>query len=400
MTDDATSAARDVAPAADLTEPTGDGATAASGTDAASTTLREVFGFTSFRGAQAEIVERTIAGDDSVVLMPTGGGKSLCYQLPALVRPGVGIVISPLIALMHDQVEALRLLGVRASYWNSTSTDEEVYRTRQALKSGRPRPALRRPRAAADPELPHHARRESRAANGIALFAIDEAHCVSAWGHDFRPEYLRIAEITSRYPCSAAHRAHRHGRRADAARDPPAARAHRGARVRHELRPSQHPLRRRGEERRTRAAAALPRQRRRRRGLPRPDGIVYCQSRKRTEEFAALLVDNGYDAARLPRRHARRRAAAHAAAVPPRGRRHRGGDDRVRHGHRQARRPLRRARRPAQEPRGLLPGDRTSGPRRRARGRVDGVRPAPTSCSRRRSSRAGERRPSTSASSR
>src|SRR5512140_1328180 len=98
--------------------------------------LHEVFGFSSFRGAQEPIVERVLAGQDTVVLMPTGGGKSLCYQLPSLVRPGVGIVVSPLIALMHDQVEALRLLGVRASYWNSTSTDEEVHRTRSALRSG------------------------------------------------------------------------------------------------------------------------------------------------------------------------------------------------------------------------------------------------------------------------
>jgi len=161
--------------------------------------LQDVFGFGSFRGAQEPIVERVLAGQDTVVLMPTGGGKSLCYQLPALLRPGVGIVVSPLIALMHDQVEALRLLGVKASFWNSTTTLEETSAIRRDLLSGDLDLLYVAPERLL---MPSFLATLNDIANGpgIALFAIDEAHCVSQWGHDFRPEYLRIAEVTSYFP--------------------------------------------------------------------------------------------------------------------------------------------------------------------------------------------------------
>jgi ATP-dependent DNA helicase RecQ len=161
--------------------------------------LRDVFGFEQFRGAQQAIVEHVVAGGDALVLMPTGGGKSLCYQVPALVRSGTGIVVSPLIALMQDQVDALRLLGVRAAFLNSSLAPDEAREVSRAAASGAldllyvaPERALSSGFLALLDGL--HAR------HGLALLAIDEAHCVSQWGHDFRPEYLRLAELHERFP--------------------------------------------------------------------------------------------------------------------------------------------------------------------------------------------------------
>jgi ATP-dependent DNA helicase RecQ len=157
--------------------------------------LQRTFGFPAFRGTQGEVVDHVIAGGDALVLMPTGGGKSLCYQIPSLVRAGTGIVVSPLIALMQDQVAALRLLGVRAAFLNSTLDAAEARATERALAAG-------------DLDLLYVA--PERLCTGacldllertrIALFAIDEAHCVSQWGHDFRPEYLRLSVLHERFP--------------------------------------------------------------------------------------------------------------------------------------------------------------------------------------------------------
>ena len=261
----------------------------------AATVLRDTFGFAAFRGAQERIVERTIAGQDSVVLMPTGGGKSLCYQLPALVRPGVGLVVSPLIALMHDQVEALRLLGVRASYWNSTSTAEQVARVRADLERGDLDLLYVAPERLLLPSFLDLLERVAEGP-GLALFAIDEAHCVSQWGHDFRPEYLRLAEITDRFPgvprialtatADAVTRREIHERLGLT-----------GATefVTSFDRPN---IRYVVEEKGDVRAQLL-------RFLERGDGaqgfrgsagIVYCQSRRRTEEFADFLRDNGFEA--------------------------------------------------------------------------------------------------------
>lgn len=158
-------------------------------------TLRRVFGYDSFRGDQAAIVEHVIAGGDALVLMPTGGGKSLCYQIPALVRPGVGVVVSPLIALMQDQVDALRNAGVRAGFLNST----QDYSARQEVET-----------AFLNGELdllylaPERLSVESTVRlldrGKISLFAIDEAHCVAQWGHDFRPDYLQLSALHERWP--------------------------------------------------------------------------------------------------------------------------------------------------------------------------------------------------------
>jgi ATP-dependent DNA helicase RecQ len=165
----------------------------------ASDALRDVFGFSSFRGAQEEIVEHVVNGDDAVVLMPTGGGKSLCYQVPALVRPGTGIVISPLIALMHDQVDALRLLGVRAAYLNSSLNPDEAREVIAAASHGDLDLLYVAPERALTSGF-ERLLTSMHDQHGIALFAIDEAHCVSQWGHDFRPEYLRLAELHHAFP--------------------------------------------------------------------------------------------------------------------------------------------------------------------------------------------------------
>jgi len=165
------------------------------GTAEAAGVLRRVFGYESFLGSQHEIIEQVIAGGDALVLMPTGGGKSACYQIPALIRPGTGVVISPLIALMQDQVDAMRALGVRAGFLNSTQDPGQ-------------RAAMQAEFLAGELDLlylaPERLRSEStlRLLDGgkISLFAIDEAHCVSQWGHDFRPDYLALSELHERWP--------------------------------------------------------------------------------------------------------------------------------------------------------------------------------------------------------
>jgi ATP-dependent DNA helicase RecQ len=157
--------------------------------------LHRIFGYDSFRGRQQEIIEHLIGGGDALVLMPTGGGKSLCYQIPALVRPGTGVVISPLIALMQDQVGALTALGVRAGFLNSTQDAQERRGVEAAFLAG-------------ELDLLYLAPERLRAESAVrlldrgrvALFAIDEAHCVAQWGHDFRPDYLELSALHERWP--------------------------------------------------------------------------------------------------------------------------------------------------------------------------------------------------------
>ena len=248
--------------------------------------LRRVFGYDSFRGAQQEIVDHVIGGGDALVLMSTGSGKSLCYQIPALVREGVGVVVSPLIALMQDQVDALTALGVRAGFLNSTQDPDSRRLVESAFLAG---------------ELdllylaPERLRLESTLQlldrGEISLFAIDEAHCVAQWGHDFRPDYLALSVLHERWPkvpriaLTATATEATHAEIADrlsltdarhfvASFDRP--------NIQYRIVPKNEPQRQLLELLRTEHSG--------------DSGIVYCLSRASTEKIAQFLVDNGINA--------------------------------------------------------------------------------------------------------
>ncbi|GAB4085688.1 DNA helicase RecQ [Myceligenerans cantabricum] len=163
--------------------------------DPALDALRRVFGYEEFRGEQRAIVDTVVAGGDALVLMPTGGGKSLCYQIPSLVRPGTGVVVSPLIALMQDQVDALDALGVRAGFLNSTQDADARRAVERAYLDGELDLLYLAPERLRVPATVRLLEQGQ-----IALFAIDEAHCVSQWGHDFRPDYLELSHLHERWP--------------------------------------------------------------------------------------------------------------------------------------------------------------------------------------------------------
>ena len=161
--------------------------------------LKTTFGYPSFRGPQADIIDHVGGGGDALVLMPTGGGKSLCYQIPALLRDGVAIVVSPLIALMQDQVDALRELGIAASFLNSSLSGEEANRVERQMLAGDIKLLYVAPERLITSrflDLLDRLRDDGK----LSLFAIDEAHCVSQWGHDFRSDYLELAVLAARYP--------------------------------------------------------------------------------------------------------------------------------------------------------------------------------------------------------
>jgi ATP-dependent DNA helicase RecQ len=248
--------------------------------------LRRVWGYPAFRGPQQAIVEHVVAGGDALVLMPTGAGKSLCYQVPAIVRPGTGVVVSPLIALMQDQVDALRENGVRAEYLNSTLSAEESRRVERAVRDGELDLLY------VAPERLLTERCLDLLSDGrIALFAIDEAHCVSQWGHDFRPEYLGLSVLHERFP-----EVPRIALTATA--DPQTRREIRERLALDEAREFvssfDRPNIRYGivekDEPRRQLLALLASQ-------PRGSaGIVYCATRKRVDETAQWLRDHGFDA--------------------------------------------------------------------------------------------------------
>jgi len=265
---------------------------AASGSAASATTtpdpaqvLQEVFGYGAFRGPQAEIVEHVVGGGSALVLMPTGGGKSLCYQIPALCRSGVGVVVSPLIALMQDQVEGLRQAGVRAAALNSSLEASQASAVWRALEQGELDLLYVSPERLLSPgfldrleQLP------------LALFAIDEAHCVSQWGHDFRPEYLQLAVLAERFAAIP--------RLALTATADPRTREEIRERLQLQQdrvflasfdRPNIRYLLRDKDEARSQLLAFLAE----RRGEA---GIVYARSRSRVDRFAADLRAAGFDA--------------------------------------------------------------------------------------------------------
>jgi ATP-dependent DNA helicase RecQ len=245
--------------------------------------LHRVFGYESFRGQQAAIVERVIEGGDALVLMPTGGGKSLCYQIPALVRPGTGVVISPLIALMQDQVDALSAVGVRAAFLNSTQDADERRRVEAALLAGELDLVYLAPERL---KLSSTLDLLDRAT--ISLFAIDEAHCVAQWGHDFRPDYLALSVLHERWP--AVPRIALTATATDQTRNEIAARLELGdaqlyvasfdrPNIQYRIEPKDQPLRQLLQLIRTEH--------------PGDAGIVYCLSRASVEKTADALVAEG-----------------------------------------------------------------------------------------------------------
>ncbi|MBR7830202.1 DNA helicase RecQ [Actinospica sp. MGRD01-02] len=248
--------------------------------------LHRVFGYSSFRGAQQEIVEHVIGGGDALVLMPTGGGKSLCYQIPALVREGVGVVVSPLIALMQDQVDALTELGVRAGFLNSTQAPDERARMESAFVAGELDLLYLAPeRLRSDSTL----RLLDR--GRISLFAIDEAHCVAQWGHDFRPDYLALSMLHERWPdvprialtATATEATHAEiAERLNLADAKHFVSSFDRPNIQYRIVPKAEPQRQLLELLRTEHAGDA--------------GIVYCLSRASTEKTAQSLVDNGIPA--------------------------------------------------------------------------------------------------------
>ncbi len=302
--------------------------------------LRAVFGFDSFRGSQQAVIEHVVGGGDAVVLMPTGGGKSLCYQVPALLRPGLGVVVSPLIALMKDQVDALGQAGVRAAALNSRLSLREAAEVERAAANG----ALDLLYVSPERLMTKHCL-DLLGHSRLALFAVDEAHCISQWGHDFRPEYQQLRVLKERFPTVPL-------LALTATADEPTRRD-----IIAQLGLGQAPVFAAGYDRpnlcyRVVAKRSPLEQLWQFLGAEHPGdaGIVYCFTRRAVEETATRLAARGRVA--LPYHAGLDGASARAqpGALPARGGRDRRRDDRLRHGDRQAQRPLCRPSRRAEKP--------------------------------------------------
>jgi ATP-dependent DNA helicase RecQ len=245
--------------------------------------LRDVYGYEAFRGLQAEVVDAVMAGRDALVLMPTGAGKSLCYQIPALARPGTGLVVSPLVALMQDQVVALREVGVAAEFLNSTLDPERQQAVLRALDAGEVDLLYVAPE-----RLLQERTLERLSALSLSVIAIDVAHCVSQWGHDFRSDYLGLHRLAEMFPgvprmalTATADAATREEIVDRLALDDPArfVASFDRPNLRYRVEPKQDPRRR--------LAAFLA-------DHPGEAGIVYCMSRRKVEETAAALERDGH----------------------------------------------------------------------------------------------------------
>ena len=273
--------------------------------------LQSVFGYSTFHEPQAEIIAHLVAGGDAIVLMPTGGGKSICYQIPALVRPGVGVVVSPLIALMQDQVDALKELGVAAAFLNSSLTNDQANQIERAVLAGSVKLLYVAPERLLTARF--LALLDRLDADGkLALFAIDEAHCVSQWGHDFRAEYLQLSVLAERFP-----KVPRIALTATA-----------DTMTRQEIRDRLHlndasefvasfdrpniryTIAEREDEHRQLLAFLAERK--------GDAGIVYCLSRKKVDATAALAGEIRIQRAAVPRRDGRRGPARESTAFPAR----------------------------------------------------------------------------------
>ena len=324
--------------------------------------LRRTFGHADFRGLQAGVIGEVLAGRSALAVLPTGGGKSLCYQIPAIVRPGLGLVVSPLIALMTDQVAALQQSGVAAERLDSNIEPELRGDIWRRIEAGALDLLYLSPEGLMQPSM-----LERLAQLPLALVAIDEAHCVSQWGHDFRPEYRMLGRLAEVFPdvprlavTATADARTREDIRAEL-------RLGRRARVRRQLRPARswrcRPSASAAQRSRAGASSWWPSGR----AVP---GVVYAGSRDGVDKLAEALRAAGVPALAYHAGLDKRRAQPAAGAVP-RGRRGGdGGDHRLRHGRRQAGRPLRDPRRSAGRHRGLLAGDRPRRARRRRRPRA------------------------------
>ena len=309
--------------------------------------LKRYFGFDTFRPNQREIMLEVMSGHDCLVLMPTGGGKSICYQLPALAMEGTAIVISPLISLMHDQVHALQANGIPAAALNSGHDGEENILTRRRCMAGELKLLYLSPEMALS-EM-HYLLKSVP----VSLFAIDEAHCISQWGHDFRKEYMRLGELRDVFPHVPVMALTATADKLTREDIVTQLRLNGKSFVSSFDRPNIHLEVIKGYKKAQKLAYILDYIRRH----PGDPGIIYSLSRKETEGMARDLLQQGL----LPCGHAIR--AARDGAKPVQGRLVAGGlrHHRFRHGYRQKQRALGVSCQPAQVPGVLLPGDRPRG---------------------------------------